>query len=56
LIARAILYALAYPEARRGERTDLLQNAASSGDLRASDISRARLIVKKAPDLVEQDQ
>jgi hypothetical protein len=41
---------------QRGERTDLLQNATSSGDLRARNISRARLIVKKAPDLVEQDQ
>jgi hypothetical protein len=56
LIARAILYALAYPEASEASERTYCKMQQSSGDLRASNISRARLIVRKAPDLVEQDQ
>jgi hypothetical protein len=53
LIARAILYALAYPKPATLKRAGSLE---TKDQVNSGTLSQARLIVNEAPDLVEQDQ
>jgi hypothetical protein len=51
---QAIMLALAYPEPRPGMRTDLMTTSVNLTEVSTRDLSRARAIVKWAPEWVDE--